>query len=498
MRESLQKVRDTHGNTDSDEGGGNSIAVSKWLHHVAAVLRGAASTAESLMLEYPVLVHCSDGWDRTAQISSLAQLLLDPYYRSINGFLMLIEKDWIGFGFQFEERMGRMTDKSTSPVFTQFLDCVWQLLNQYPTEFEFSSGFLEVLMVCAYSGYFSSFRGNCERERLEELTVHAESTLNVAINIVHFSSVFTYIHILLSSGMGALLINPKYIHPGVAVKYLHPRFGVEDLTLWTQGLLPRGFSSFSQGGGRSVLSRIECDALSSSSHVKLLSQWDVLSKYHHMGLRNTVEVINGQHHGAFLGVQRPHELSSKYGQYSRYSTRDFSSYLQLKDHNEYSRATIRIQLFIIGRMAMRKALIINDIKFPSKIIGELISTLLVLFCRSRFKSCMAKYAMKMKLVSSIINDVVEFVMETCDEMQRSCPQLMSYEEGTTRGTFLNRSTIDEDGDNDFGDDEAVNFPEATKSRQTSSSSSNSKTGKTKSKLSSSFFSKIGFSKKEKS
>lgn len=30
----------------------------------------------------PVLVHCSDGWDRTPQIVALSKLLLDPYYRT--------------------------------------------------------------------------------------------------------------------------------------------------------------------------------------------------------------------------------------------------------------------------------------------------------------------------------------------------------------------------------------------------------------------------------
>lgn len=30
----------------------------------------------------PVLVHCSDGWDRTPQIVALAKILLDPYYRT--------------------------------------------------------------------------------------------------------------------------------------------------------------------------------------------------------------------------------------------------------------------------------------------------------------------------------------------------------------------------------------------------------------------------------
>ena len=33
-----------------------------------------------------VLVHCSDGWDRTAQLTALAMLMLDPHYRTIRGF----------------------------------------------------------------------------------------------------------------------------------------------------------------------------------------------------------------------------------------------------------------------------------------------------------------------------------------------------------------------------------------------------------------------------
>lgn len=33
-----------------------------------------------------VVVHCTDGWDRTAQLTALAMLMLDPYYRTIRGF----------------------------------------------------------------------------------------------------------------------------------------------------------------------------------------------------------------------------------------------------------------------------------------------------------------------------------------------------------------------------------------------------------------------------
>ena len=35
-----------------------------------------------------VLVHCSDGWDRTAQTCATASLLMDPYYRTIHGFMV--------------------------------------------------------------------------------------------------------------------------------------------------------------------------------------------------------------------------------------------------------------------------------------------------------------------------------------------------------------------------------------------------------------------------
>ena len=37
-----------------------------------------------------VLVHCTDGWDRTAQLTALAMLMLDPFYRTIQGFQVRI------------------------------------------------------------------------------------------------------------------------------------------------------------------------------------------------------------------------------------------------------------------------------------------------------------------------------------------------------------------------------------------------------------------------
>lgn len=51
-----------------------------------------------------VMIHCSDGWDRTSQLSSLSMLLLDPYYRTLKGFIVLIEKEWLSFGHMFATR----------------------------------------------------------------------------------------------------------------------------------------------------------------------------------------------------------------------------------------------------------------------------------------------------------------------------------------------------------------------------------------------------------
>jgi hypothetical protein len=57
----------------------------KWLHHLSVLIRGSVHVALHLESGDPVLVHCSDGWDRTAQMVALAQLMLDPHYRTIAG-----------------------------------------------------------------------------------------------------------------------------------------------------------------------------------------------------------------------------------------------------------------------------------------------------------------------------------------------------------------------------------------------------------------------------
>lgn len=140
----------------------------RWLDHVKGVVSGAATVAYFVLInKTSVLVHCSDGWDRTAQVSALAQVLLDGYFRTFKGFKALVEKDFLAFGHKFHDRVGKdlKKPKERSPVFVQFLDSVFQVLSQFPRAFEFTQDYLVQLATYYDSGWFGTFCCNSEMER---------------------------------------------------------------------------------------------------------------------------------------------------------------------------------------------------------------------------------------------------------------------------------------------------------------------------------------------
>eukprot|EP00753_Platysulcus_tardus_P018440 PLAT6864.2.p1 GENE.PLAT6864.2~~PLAT6864.2.p1 ORF type:complete len:1056 (+),score=499.15 PLAT6864.2:41-3169(+) len=146
----------------------------KWFYNMSTCLAGAVRVAQMIDEERTsVVVHCSDGWDRTSQLTSLAQLMLDPYYRTMVGFEVLVEKEWLSFGHKFARRCGhgpersKNDDSQRSPIFVQWLDCVHQMLVQYPTAFQFNSFFLETILHHVYSCRFGTFLCDNERERYE-------------------------------------------------------------------------------------------------------------------------------------------------------------------------------------------------------------------------------------------------------------------------------------------------------------------------------------------
>uniref|UniRef100_A0A6B2EES0 phosphatidylinositol-3,5-bisphosphate 3-phosphatase n=1 Tax=Phlebotomus kandelakii TaxID=1109342 RepID=A0A6B2EES0_9DIPT len=170
MRTSLQKLVETcEQKTPTMSGFLSSLESSGWLKHIRSILDTSNFIASAVDKGISVVVHCSDGWDRTAQVCSLAALILDPFYRTIKGFQALIEKDWLAFGHKFSERCGYIqTDpKEMSPVFTQFLDSTWQLMQQRCDAFEFNERFLLTLHDHVQSCQFGTFIGNCEKDRLD-------------------------------------------------------------------------------------------------------------------------------------------------------------------------------------------------------------------------------------------------------------------------------------------------------------------------------------------
>ncbi|KAL2826862.1 protein-tyrosine phosphatase-like protein [Aspergillus cavernicola] len=114
MRDSLNKVIDTLKDSDLTPLGPNrdQLAKSGWLKHISGILDGAGLIARQVGLQHShVLIHCSDGWDRTSQLSALSQICLDPYYRTLEGFMVLVEKDWLSFGHMFRHRAGHLNSE---------------------------------------------------------------------------------------------------------------------------------------------------------------------------------------------------------------------------------------------------------------------------------------------------------------------------------------------------------------------------------------------------
>ena len=194
-----------------------TLEQSGWLQFIYLMLKNANEISKTLQNNHSVLIHCSDGWDRTAQLSSLSQLLLDPFYRTINGFAILIEKDWLSFGHQFGLRNG-FSDKEkqdqASPIFLQFLDAVHQLLEQFPNAFEFNEKFLLFLAKNYGLNLYGTFLYNNEKERKEQNAKFETASVWTEI----FCDLKPYLNI--------------YYDPN-SVKILEPNYSYYNLKLWT-------------------------------------------------------------------------------------------------------------------------------------------------------------------------------------------------------------------------------------------------------------------------
>ncbi|XP_061751588.1 myotubularin-related protein 9 isoform X4 [Nerophis ophidion] len=144
---------------------------SKWLSHVQTALSTAGLLVECLERDgHSVLIHDSDGIDSTLLVSTLAQLIMDPSCRTLEGFLGLLEREFVQAGHPFQQRCAHSAFsharlQQESPVFLLMLDCVWQIWRQFPLALGFSEALLLRLATEAYASNYGTFLSNSDMER---------------------------------------------------------------------------------------------------------------------------------------------------------------------------------------------------------------------------------------------------------------------------------------------------------------------------------------------
>ena len=199
---------------------------SGWVNFIMTVLRRTKEISKLVSEGNNVLIHCSDGWDRTPQLCTISQILLDPYFRTFEGFAVLFEKDFVSFGHKFAVRSGiydKEIEKKTNPVILQLLDCVYQLLVQFPSEFEFTSEYLLFIAKNNDINLFGTFLFNNEKEREEKHAKTETASIWTYLLGDHFENKKKY-------------LNPLYDKNNVT-KILTPHYAYYDYVLWTDYFL---------------------------------------------------------------------------------------------------------------------------------------------------------------------------------------------------------------------------------------------------------------------
>ncbi|KAK1795914.1 hypothetical protein P4O66_009024, partial [Electrophorus voltai] len=174
LQESLIKIVEAcNDHSNSMDRWLSKLEASNWQSQVKEILTTACLAAQCIDREgASVLVHGTEGTDSTLQVTSLAQIILEPACRTVRGFQGLVEREWLQAGHPFQHRCAQSAYsneklRSEAPVFLLFLDCVWQILRQFPCSFQFNEHFLVMLFEHTYASQFGTFLGTTAAERVK-------------------------------------------------------------------------------------------------------------------------------------------------------------------------------------------------------------------------------------------------------------------------------------------------------------------------------------------
>ncbi|XP_054016584.1 myotubularin-related protein 10-B isoform X1 [Hylaeus anthracinus] len=202
----------------------------KWLKCVSYCLEKAVKACEKLDEGKSVILQEGAGTDICCIVSSLVQLLLDPYFRTINGFQSLMQKEWVAGGHPFCDRLGHIGKRKSekAPLLLLYLDCVWQLTQQFPGQFEFTETYLTTVWDAAHVSIFDTFIFNCEKDRVAAAMEPSKPL--VLRSVWDWREQFSEQDIL-------LFYNPLYNFRdtnSTEKSIIKPLYNIPSLELWTQ------------------------------------------------------------------------------------------------------------------------------------------------------------------------------------------------------------------------------------------------------------------------
>ncbi|KAJ8285163.1 hypothetical protein GJAV_G00023020 [Gymnothorax javanicus] len=245
----------------------SSLEASGWLDIIRQCLQKAVEVVECLEKENTnVLIMEESGSDLCCLTSSLVQLMLDPYFRTLAGFQSLVQKEWVAGGHNFLDRCNHLQKKDKefqAPVFLLFLECVWQLLQQHGPAFQFSETYLTVLSDSLYVPVFSTFLFNSPDHRATVTKAESPASQRGPLN---FPSVWDW-SLQFEHKAQELFTNPLYAEkPRLDKSLKKPHRGKHQRQL---SLPSSAFKSTQKKG----FFKEETDNLKKMLRVKRISRW---------------------------------------------------------------------------------------------------------------------------------------------------------------------------------------------------------------------------------